>query len=126
MKRFVVMAALLASVSVVAAAPAVTAQMKAAVADSARPEADTKRDENRKPAEMLAFGGITPGKVVVDLLPGGGYFTRIFAKAVEPGGRVYAYFGSQYDARLKTQGKDPDYQFADLKQIYKNLGVIHG
>ena len=118
--------ALLASTAIVIAAPAVTEKMKAAVADSGRPEADTKRDENRKPAEMLAFGGITPGKVVVDMLPGGGYFTRLFAKAVEPGGRVYAYFGSQYDARLKTQGKDPDYQFSDLKKTYKNLGVIHG
>ena len=126
MKRFVVMAALLASVSVVAAAPAVTAKMKAAVADSNRPEADTRRDENRKPAEMLAFAGITPGKVVVDMLPGGGYFTRIFAHAVEPGGRVYAYFGTQYDKRLKDAGKDPDYQFADLKKTYTNLGVIHG
>jgi hypothetical protein len=47
-----------------------TAQMKAAVADSARPSADTARDENRKPAEMLEFAGITPGKIVVDLLPG--------------------------------------------------------
>ena len=103
-----------------------TAQMKAAVADAGRPEADTKRDEFRHPAEMLAFAGIGPGKVVVDLLPGGGYFTRIFAKAVEPNGRVYAYFGSQYDARLKSQGKDPDNQFADLKKTYKNLGVIHG
>ena len=122
---FLAGAALLASTALTfAAAP--TAQMKAAVADSGRPEADTKRDENRKPAEMLAFGGITPGKVVVDMLPGGGYFTRLFAKAVEPGGRVYAYFGTQYDARLKTQGKDPDYQFSDLKKAYKNLGVIHG
>ena len=127
MKRAILLsaAAILAS-SVMANAAPPTAKMKAAVADTARPSADTARDENRKPAEMLAFGGITPGKVVVDMLPGGGYFTRIFAKAVEPGGRVYAYFGSQYDARLKTQGKDPDYQFADLKQIYKNLGVIHG
>jgi predicted methyltransferase len=128
MKRailFMAGAALLASSALVLAA-APTAQMKAAVADSSRPAADTARDENRKPADMLAFAGIGPGKVVVDLLPGGGYFTRIFAKAVEPGGRVYAYFGSQYDARLKTQGKDPDNQFADLKQTYKNLGVIHG
>ena len=62
----------------------------------------------------------------MDLLPGGGYFTRIFAKAVEPKGRVYAYFGTQYDARLKSQGKDPDNQFADLKATYPNLGVIHG
>ncbi len=128
MKRAILLmagAALLASsAAVLAAAP--TAQMKVAVADTGRPAADTARDENRKPAEMLAFAGIGPGKVVVDMLPGGGYFTRIFAKAVEPGGRVYAYFGSQYDARLKTQNKDPDNQFADLKQTYKNLGVIHG
>ena len=126
MKKFLLLAgsAVLISPAVMAAAP--TAQMKAAVADKDRPEADTKRDENRKPAEMLAFAGIGPGKVVVDMLPGAGYFTRIFAKAVEPNGRVYAYFGTQYDERLKGQKKDPDYQFADLKQSYKNLGVIHG
>jgi len=121
---FLAGAALLASSAITFAAP--TAQMKTAVADSNRPSADTQRDENRKPAEMLAFAGITPGKVVVDMLPGAGYFTRIFAKAVEPGGRVYAYFGTQYDERLKGQGKDPDNQFADLKKTYKNLGVIHG
>ena len=127
MKRAILLsaAAILASSTFVFAAPP-TAKMKAAVADTARPSGDTARDENRKPAEMLAFAGITPGKLVVDMLPGGGYFTRIFARAVEPGGRVYAYFGTQYDARLKGQGKDPDYQFADLKQTYKNLGVIHG
>jgi predicted methyltransferase len=122
---FLAGAALLASGAMVFAAPP-TAQMKAAVADSNRPADDTKRDENRKPAEMLAFGGIGPGKVVVDMLPGAGYFTRIFAKAVEPNGRVYAYFGVQYDERLKGQKKDPDSQFTDLKQTYKNLGVIHG
>lgn len=116
--------ALMASSAIVMAAP--TARMKAAVADAGRPAADTARDENRKPADMLVFAGIGPGKVVVDMLPGGGYFTRIFAKAVEPAGRVYAYFGSQYDARLKGQGKDPDNQFADLKHTYPNLGVIHG
>ena len=128
MKRAILLmatTALLASSAIVLAA-APTAQMKTAVADSNRPAADTARDENRRPADMLAFAGIGPGKVVVDLLPGGGYFTRIFAKAVEPNGRVYAYFGTQYDARLKSQNKDPDHQFADLKQTYKNLGVIHG
>ena len=129
MKRitlFLAGAMLAASAVLTVAAPAITNKMKAAVADPGRPAADTSRDQNRKPAEMLAFAGVTPGKVVVDLLPGGGYFTRIFAKAVEPGGRVYAYFGTQYDARLKSQGQDPDNQFADLKQTYKDLDVIHG
>ena len=67
--------ALMVSSVIVMAAP--TAKMKAAVADAGRPAADTARDENRKPADMLAFAGIGPGKVVVDMLPGSGYFTRI-------------------------------------------------
>jgi predicted methyltransferase len=121
---FLAAAALMASTAIVTAAP--TAKMKEAVADSARPSADTARDENRKPAQMLEFGGITPGKIVVDMLPGGGYFTRIFAKAVEPGGRVYAYFSNHNDEALKKQGRDPDNLMADLKRVYKNLGVIHG
>ena len=85
-------AAFLASTALVIAAP--TKGQLAAVADTARPAADTARDENRKPADMLAFGGIGPGKVVVDLLPGGGYFTGIFAKAGGAGGRGDAEVGA--------------------------------
>lgn len=62
----------------------------AAVADPSRPEADTRRDADRKPAEMLAFAGVKPGMKVADFIPGGGYFTRLFAKTVGPAGRVYA------------------------------------
>jgi len=67
-----------------------TPQQLAAVADKGRPEADTKRDADRKPADMLDFAGIKPGQTVADFLPGGGYFTRIFAKAVQPKGKVFA------------------------------------
>ena len=67
-----------------------TASMLAAVADSARPAADTARDADRKPAEMLDFAGVKPGQTVADFIPGGGYFTRIFSKAVGPKGKVYA------------------------------------
>ncbi len=61
-----------------------------AVADAARPAADTARDADRKPMEMLEFAGIKPGQTVGDFLPGGGYFTRIFSKAAGPKGTVYA------------------------------------
>ncbi len=67
-----------------------TSAIRAAVADPARPAEDTARDADRKPAEMVAFAGIEPGDVVVDFLPGGGYFTRIFSKVVGPQGKVYA------------------------------------
>jgi predicted methyltransferase len=62
----------------------------AAVADSNRPDADKLRDANRKPAQTLEFLGVKPGQQVAELLPGGGYFTRLFSKAVGPAGHVYA------------------------------------
>lgn len=73
--------------AVLAAPPAYLTQ---AVADTTRPEADTRRDADRKPAETLAIAGVKPGSTVVDLLPGGGYFTRILSNAVGPKGAVYA------------------------------------
>ncbi len=66
-----------------------SAHVLAALADARRPEEDRARDEHRKPADMLAFAGVEPGDKVADLLPGGGYFTRVFAIAVAPGGAVY-------------------------------------
>jgi predicted methyltransferase len=61
----------------------------AAVADARRPVEDRERDANRHPAETLAFARIEPGDKVADVLPGGGYFTRLFAAAVGEQGRVY-------------------------------------
>ena len=62
----------------------------AAVADSNRPDADKLRDANRKPVQTLEFLGVKPGEQIGEILPGGGYFTRIFSKAVGPSGHVYA------------------------------------
>ena len=70
--------------------PTTPAYISAAVADSNRPAADTQRDANRKPAETLVFAGVHPGEQIGELVPGGGYFTRIFSKAVGPTGHVYA------------------------------------
>jgi predicted methyltransferase len=61
-----------------------------AVADKARPAADTERDANRKPAETLAFAGVRPGDQVVELAPGKGYYTRLLSAVVGANGKVYA------------------------------------
>src|SRR2546430_1597965 len=61
-----------------------------AVGDSARPEADTKRDADRHPALTLAFAGVKPGDQVAELIPGSGYFTRLLSAVVGPKGKVYA------------------------------------
>lgn len=72
------------------AARADSIAIAAAVADGNRPEADKQRDANRKPVQTLEILGIKRGEQVAELLPGGGYFTRIFSKAVGPAGHVYA------------------------------------
>lgn len=60
-----------------------------AVASPERPEADKARDADRKPAEMMAFAGIRPGMKVLELAPGGGYYTRLLSLAVGEHGYVY-------------------------------------
>ena len=78
------------SAGAVMAKPA--ANITAAVADKGRPAADTALDAARKPAETLEFVGVKPGMTVVELIPGGGYFTRLLSKAVGPKGTVYAVY----------------------------------
>jgi predicted methyltransferase len=81
----------LAAASIAAAAPAVPAYIAAAIADPSRPQSDRDQDAVRHPAELLTFSGVKPGDVVMDVWPGKGYWTRLFARIVGPKGHVYAY-----------------------------------
>ncbi|THD63046.1 MAG: methyltransferase [Phenylobacterium sp.] len=127
-------AAVAVVVTAAAAYAAPAAYIAAAVADKGRPEADTKRDADRKPAEMMEFAGVKPGMTVVDFLPGGGYFTRIFSKAVGAKGTVYAVSGpprvSNDPAKpAPTPAQDviaADPNYANVKSIHAPLtgGVV--
>ncbi len=54
-----------------------------------RSAADRINDQRRKPEQMLAFIGLRPGMVALDLSAGGGYTTELLARSVGPSGRVY-------------------------------------
>ena len=82
--------ALAACLSAPCLAVDVPAAVSATVADKARPVADTERDTNRKPTETLAFAGIRPGLQIAELIPGGGYYTRLLSGLAGPKGHVYA------------------------------------
>jgi len=60
------------------------------VASPDRTAADRTNDQRRKPEEMIAFIGVRPGMVALDLSSGGGYTTELLARSVAPGGRVYS------------------------------------
>ncbi|WP_428632338.1 class I SAM-dependent methyltransferase [Sphingopyxis sp.] len=61
----------------------------AAVAAPTRTAANTARDAFRHPAETLAFFGVKPGDTVVELWPGGGWYTEILAPLAKAGGGTY-------------------------------------
>lgn len=44
----------------------------------------------------MLLSGVKPGDRVLDLIPGDGYWTRIFSKIVGPQGRVYAIWPENY------------------------------
>lgn len=59
------------------------------VASPNRSAADRNTDIRRKPDQMLAFIGLRPGTIALDLSAAGGYTTELLARAVGPTGRVY-------------------------------------
>ena len=114
--------ALLAINTTAAPAPAVPAYISNAIADSHRPASDTDQDADRKPAAVLMFTGIKPGQSVVDLMPGYGYYTRIFSKIAGPKGKVFAVEPEELSQRF-PKGLAAVKSLADLPE-YKNLIVL--
>jgi predicted methyltransferase len=78
-----------------------------AVADAARPAADKQVDNDRKPAALVTFAGIKPGDNVADVMPGRGYFTRIFSKVVGAKGHVYAVIPEAMAAKVPPEKFKP-------------------
>lgn len=110
---------LVATVAMVAtpliAAPAKPSkELTAAVAAPTRSEANKLRDKYRHPAETLAFFGLKPTQTVVEIWPGGGWYTEILAPflkdkgqliVVSPTGRASDAIAKFLDADANTYGK---------------------
>ncbi len=102
--------------SFASAADAPDAALKAAIADKARPAEDTARDKYRHPAESLAFWGLKPGLSVIEIDPGGGYWTWILAPyAKATGGKYATTVPDPNDPRMSDRGRK---YLADFKARY--------
>jgi predicted methyltransferase len=74
---------------------AISPMVAQALANPAR-AADVPTDARRKAGELVTFTQVKKGDVVVDLIPGNGYFTRLFSEIAGPSGRVYALWPAEY------------------------------
>jgi len=89
-RRTLLAASLLIYAGLGLATPAqVDPALAAAVSNPARTATFVARDPARHPAEELTFFGVTPKMTVVELWPGGGYWTEILGAYLKPGGHYY-------------------------------------
>jgi predicted methyltransferase len=100
-----------------------------AINNATRPAADVERDAARKPVAMVAFAKIAAGQTVVDLLPGGGYFTRVFAQVVGPKGKVVALVSDQYaavnpKARTDIEALAAEPAYSNVEAAIRSLGNV--
>jgi len=86
--RTLVTAALLAALPFTAAV-AKDAALAKAVASEHRTPAFVERDKYRHPQEVLEFAGIKPTHTVVEISPGGGYWTEILGPYLKDKGTYY-------------------------------------
>lgn len=75
------------------AQPAFTAAhrsaLDAAIAAPSRTAANVQRDRYRNPGSTLAYFGVRPSDTVVEIWPGGGWYTEILAPYLKQGGGTY-------------------------------------
>ncbi len=94
-----------------------------------------KRDPYRHPLETLMFLGIKPDMTVVEIWPGGGWYTEILAPFLKDKGKFYAAhrnrdtdnkrllkFIARYDAKLAA--KPAQYSKVTVTQLSRNKGNI--
>jgi predicted methyltransferase len=77
-------------------------RLKAVIADSDRPAEQAERDQYRNPYETLKFFGIEPDMTVVELSPGGGWYTEILGPYLKDEGQLIA-------AHWNLDGDVPDF-----------------
>jgi predicted methyltransferase len=85
----------------------------AAIGGAWRPAGEVARDKYRHPLESLTFWGLRPHMTVVDLQPGGGYWTQILAPyAKATGGRYIAGVADLANPAMTEAGKKGREAFA--------------
>lgn len=101
------------------AANEIDTKVEAALTAEARPQADRDRDRNRRPLATLNFFGLKDNMRVLELIPGGGWYTRVLAPVLAENGKLYVALGV---GRVKAGVlKEPGFEKVELLETTENL-----
>jgi predicted methyltransferase len=69
-------------------------KIRTAMAADIRTAEEVDRDPNRRPVETLEFFGLRDDMKVIELIPGGGWYTKLLAPVLAENGEYYAAIGT--------------------------------
>jgi predicted methyltransferase len=103
---------------------ATAAKIKTALKADIRTEAETDRDKNRKALQTLEFFGLRDNMKIIELIPGGGWYTKILAPVVSDKGEYYAAIGTGRISNLiEESGFEKIKIVAQQAKIYRKEGA---
>ncbi len=102
-------------------------KLMTAMAADIRTDAEKMRDANRKPIETLEFFGLRDDMKIVELLPGGGWYTKLLAPVMRENGEFYVALRSNtVKERLAEEpGFDHIHFIAEDANIFRPEGARH-
>lgn len=101
------------------------AALAAAIAGPQRSAANRARDGARHPFETLRFFGLAATQTVVEIAPGGGWYTEILAPYLRERGKLYAahYPKDSADAGVRQARARFDQKLAASPEVYDRVTV---
>ena len=103
-------------------------KIQAAMQSDIRTEAEVARDRNRRPIQTLEFLGLEDDMTVVELMPGGGWYTKILGQVLRDDGKLYLAVGAgragalaeQHEVLDEVEVLDVDAEFkpTDVRAIF--------
>lgn len=90
-----------------------------------RSDKNKARDQYRHPQETLEFFGINPGMTVVEISPGGGWYTEVLSPVLGPNGKLYAaHFDPNSDVEYYRNGRAKFERKMDVESdVYGNVEI---
>ena len=99
--------------------------LKSSINSPDRTLKNVMRDKYRNPYETITFFKIEPGMTLVELSPGSGWYTEIFANYLhEPGNLIAAHFDSNSDREYFKRGRANFEKKIQSSKMYSNVSIV--
>ena len=103
-----------------ASEPTAASALDSAVRGNWRDPANVARDVYRHPKETLAFFGISPAQTVIEITPGGGWYSEILAPYLRDDGQ---YIAAVVEPSKVDEGRGRDYQQKNKTALETKFGA---